>query len=324
MATYKDIKGTSVQIVSSDPSNPVIGQIWYNTSSNTLKGFELQLEAWTTAAPFTGVNPDSNSKSDPCGAGTQTAALMFGSLDAPNTIYTLEYNGTSWTTGGDMGTQRTRLSGGGTQTAAFAAGGKNPSNSVTATCEEYNGTAWTGGGNMNTAREELAAAGIQTAGLIFGGDVDPAASNATEEYDGSSWTNGGSMGTAQKFLAGCGVQTAAVAFGGQQNQTKTEEYDGSSWTAGGNMGTGKYLLGAAGLQTAALAIGGMGGSPNNLCQSYNGTSWTNAASLNTTTTTQIGAAGTRNLALAFGGQSAGGNTEEYNSGGPATVTINDA
>tara|TARA_R110000772_G_scaffold44631_1_gene102631 strand:- start:46 stop:210 length:165 start_codon:yes stop_codon:yes gene_type:complete len=38
MATYKEIHGTNIEILSSDPSNPVIGQIWYNTSSNTLKG----------------------------------------------------------------------------------------------------------------------------------------------------------------------------------------------------------------------------------------------------------------------------------------------
>ena len=38
MATYKEIKGTQIEAVASDPSNPVEGQVWYNTTSNVLKG----------------------------------------------------------------------------------------------------------------------------------------------------------------------------------------------------------------------------------------------------------------------------------------------
>ena len=38
MATYKEIHGTNIEVVSSDPSNPVEGQIWYNTTTNVVKG----------------------------------------------------------------------------------------------------------------------------------------------------------------------------------------------------------------------------------------------------------------------------------------------
>ena len=37
MATYKGIHGGKIEVVSSDPSNPYTGQVWYNTSTNTLK-----------------------------------------------------------------------------------------------------------------------------------------------------------------------------------------------------------------------------------------------------------------------------------------------
>ena len=30
MTTFKEIRGTAVQSVSSDPTNPEVGQIWYN------------------------------------------------------------------------------------------------------------------------------------------------------------------------------------------------------------------------------------------------------------------------------------------------------
>jgi hypothetical protein len=42
MTTFKEIRGTTIEVVSSDPSNPEVGQIWYNSSSGTLKGYVLQ------------------------------------------------------------------------------------------------------------------------------------------------------------------------------------------------------------------------------------------------------------------------------------------
>jgi hypothetical protein len=41
MANYTGIQGQNILIVSSDPSNPVEGQIWYNTTSQTLKGYQI-------------------------------------------------------------------------------------------------------------------------------------------------------------------------------------------------------------------------------------------------------------------------------------------
>ena len=38
MTTYKEIKGTQIEVLESDPSNPVEGQVWYNSTSNVLKG----------------------------------------------------------------------------------------------------------------------------------------------------------------------------------------------------------------------------------------------------------------------------------------------
>ena len=38
MATYITLKGTTVEVLASDPSNPVEGQVWYNTTTNVIKG----------------------------------------------------------------------------------------------------------------------------------------------------------------------------------------------------------------------------------------------------------------------------------------------
>ena len=37
MTTFKEIRGTAIQSVSSDPSNPEEGQIWYNNTIGVLK-----------------------------------------------------------------------------------------------------------------------------------------------------------------------------------------------------------------------------------------------------------------------------------------------
>ena len=49
MSSLKELKGTRVQSLASDPSNPVEGQIWYNTTSNNFKAAEAATSgAWAT------------------------------------------------------------------------------------------------------------------------------------------------------------------------------------------------------------------------------------------------------------------------------------
>ena len=48
MATYRDIKGDPIETVATDPSNPLEGDIWYNTTSGTLKGLGFQSAAWAS------------------------------------------------------------------------------------------------------------------------------------------------------------------------------------------------------------------------------------------------------------------------------------
>jgi hypothetical protein len=44
MADYINIYGQDILAVASDPANPTVGQIWYNTTSNTLKGGGVLLQ----------------------------------------------------------------------------------------------------------------------------------------------------------------------------------------------------------------------------------------------------------------------------------------
>ena len=228
MATYKGIQGFTIQNLSADPSNPIEGQVWYNSTSNVWKVEELTAAgAWATG------NNLNTARQELAGAGTQAAALAFGGSLGPSFIAsTEEYNGSTWSPGGNLGTARRSLGGAGIQTAGLAFGGLVPPASSLNATEEYDGSAWTAGGNLGTARERLAGAGTQTAGLAFGGSTGYS-TDATEEYDGSAWTAGGNLATANRNLAGAGTQSAGLGFGGYVtidgggvSTGVTEEYEG--------------------------------------------------------------------------------------------------
>ena len=134
MATYKELHGTDIEVRSSDPSNPVDGQLWYNTTTEELKGARQFIgNAWSTggtvntARRYLAGTP----------SGTQTAALAFGGLSTAATGETESYNGTSWTEVNDLSNARQQLGGAGTQTSALAFGGGPPQVDYT---ELWNGT----------------------------------------------------------------------------------------------------------------------------------------------------------------------------------------
>ena len=316
MTTYINLHGQQIEIRSADPANPTEGQIWYNTTSSALKGYQF-VQGWATGGAL------GTGRFNLAGAGTQTAGLAFGGAPPPTTgtPATEEYDGSAWTAGGNMGraVDARYVAGSGTQTAGLAFGGSPYSNLT----EEYNGSTWSPGGNLNSGRYMLAGAGIQTAGLAIGGrEYVLQNSNKTEEYDGTSWTAGGNMGTGRRQLAGCGTQTAALGFGGyappgNTNSPKSEEYDGTSWTTGGNLNVGRWYLAGCGTQTSALGFGGytpyaspFGPGSTSSTEKYDGTSWTTTGSLNIAKQ-RLAGAGTQTAGLAFGGAPTPTGTEEY-------------
>ena len=87
MAQYTGIQGQNILIVSSDPANPTEGQIWYNSTSNLLKGYaNVVTNAWAAGGNLNTARTYIGS------AGTQTAALAFGGSVPPTTGATEEWN----------------------------------------------------------------------------------------------------------------------------------------------------------------------------------------------------------------------------------------
>ena len=137
MATYYGTYGQKVQYLASDPSDPQIGQVWYNSTSAVLKVRQsVATNSWATGGNM------NTAKNETAGAGTQTAGLSFGGYSPGNTGATEKYNGTSWTSNPTgLNTARRELAGSGIQTAALAFGGYD-SNSTGAS-ESFNGSTWT-------------------------------------------------------------------------------------------------------------------------------------------------------------------------------------
>ena len=175
--------------------------------------------------------------------------------------------------------------------------------------------AWSAGGSLNTARRGLAGAGTQTAALGFGGAAATILT-ASESYDGTSWTSTPSINTARTLTAGAGSQTAALCAGGfaPPSTGATEKYNGTSWTSVTSMNRPRRTLsGIAGNQTAALVFGGYVDNPPaptgyaTDSESYNGTSWTTAATM-ATARYELGGFGTQTAALAASGSPGAGPT----------------
>jgi hypothetical protein len=234
MATYKGIKGFSIQNLSADPSNPIEGEMWYNSTSNVWKVEEVTTAgAWASGGNMGTLGTARYAQS---GAGTLTAGLISsGGANATGgvNVATEEYDGSTWTAGGNVATARRFLAGGGVQTAAVIFGGiKIGSPPVADNTEEYNGTSWSPGGNLNTARTGLGGCGTQTAALAFGGDTPPV-TGATESYDGTAWTTiPATLATARERvnLGPAGSQTSALLFGGFTGTARTaatEEFTGA-------------------------------------------------------------------------------------------------
>jgi hypothetical protein len=162
MAQYTGIQGSNILIVSSDPANPVEGQIWYNSTSNLLKGYQNVIvnAAWASGGNLGTAKYMMGSAIQ----GTQTASLKFGGN--PYTGVTESYNGTSWSPVSSLNTPRGRLAGAGTQTAALGFGGLTPLSSAT---ESWGGSSWTTVNSLNRAVRNNAGIGTQTAAVSFGG-----------------------------------------------------------------------------------------------------------------------------------------------------------
>ena len=180
MTTYKEIRGTHIKTVTTDPPAPVNGQMWYNSTTQTIKGFTSNpVGSWATGGTL------NSARGVPGGLGaTQNAALYIG---GSQTVASVEqYDGTSFSEVNDLNTGRKGSTGTGTTTAGLASGGDTgPSGSAgngVTNVESWNGSSWTETTDINTQRQGAAGSGTSTSTLVFGGYGSPGTQKADVEY----------------------------------------------------------------------------------------------------------------------------------------------
>ena len=263
------------------------------------------------------------------GAGSGTAGTAAGGEKPSISSLSCEYDFSistttagAWATGGVYPAPRSQTGTGtlGTKAATMAFGGAHP----LTTSAEYDGSSWTATPALTVAKYWSAQAGTTAAAAAFGGVGTPGNgtlySSATEEWDGSSWSIApGAMPATKIEAGGAGTQTAALSITGLADPYTMSntcfEYDGTSWTNGGSTTYYRYVVAGAGTQTAAMQMGGYNNpgpgpygpapfSPDanaRTCEFYNGTAWTNGASLLQVQSGSSGGAGTQSDAMIVAG-----------------------
>ena len=255
MAKYSDIKGFTVQTVSTDPvASQGAGGTWSS-------GGDMN----TARIATTGTSSSS------------TNSIIGGGYYLPPTVnrsLTEAYDGSTWSELSDHPVSIVYGNGLGVKTAALIAGidvSASPTNSQTYI---FDGSSWSApGASINTMKYMSATGGTTTAGIISGGNTPPA-SATTETWNGSSWTEVADLNTGKTNLGGgTGTSTALMAVGG--TPATIEVYDGSSWTEIAEMNTSRSNTSKGGIVTAAIVTNGYAG-PNYPAQTelYDGTSWT--------------------------------------------------
>ena len=342
------LKGVVASAAWSSSSNMITGREYGGSGIGTLlanivaggyiysPGSRSSLTEQYNGTGWTAITSTTTNKYLAGGAGSATAALVFGGSGVPPfDARTEEYNGTSWSEQDDMSTARSLYNAGaggpGGQTAGLAAGGYSGSN--TNSTEEYGGASWTSGGNLGTARRASWLCGTQTAAMLATGYVS-AASTTVENYDGSSWTTGTSTNVARSSCSGSAIsQDSALIFGGNDGSspaglTSSEEWNGTSWAATPTMAAGRSGINGAGSTSAAIAASGFSSPPDaspSVTEEYNFSTntvtsgaWSSGANY-PTNLMYGGSAGTKTATVVYGGSTAppsGANrttaTNEYN------------
>jgi hypothetical protein len=203
-----------------------IGSFGVQTSSIAVGGFtdannvlpSVAVESWNGSA-WSEITELSAQRINSAGIGaSNTSGFVTGGNVRPGSppgvpstasALTEQWNGTSWTEVGDLGTALESNKAFGVITSALIVG---PS-----TSQSYNGSSWsTVPATLNTARSQFGAGGASaTSGIIFGGSPTPPAGAVTEIWNGSTWTEVSDLASARRNLNGSGSATSALAFGGQ-------------------------------------------------------------------------------------------------------------
>jgi hypothetical protein len=123
MSNYKGIKGFNVQTRSEDPSEGIVGDFYYNSSTGQFKTINTATGSWASGNALNTARKDAAG----FGAGATNGIVVGGYGGAPNNAgnYVESWNGSSWTETTEVNAGRGwSPAGAGTQTAGVITGGQ--------------------------------------------------------------------------------------------------------------------------------------------------------------------------------------------------------
>ena len=120
MAEYKEVHGTKIRNYTTNPDNPIVGEVWYNETDQVLK---FSYPSVTTSGAWASAGALNTARTNLDGAGSRPAAIAFGG-QVGATLYanTELYNG-AWTEVNNLNTARYAAGPAGSQTSALCFGG---------------------------------------------------------------------------------------------------------------------------------------------------------------------------------------------------------
>tara|TARA_R100001086_G_scaffold52756_1_gene23581 strand:- start:523 stop:1515 length:993 start_codon:yes stop_codon:yes gene_type:complete len=228
------------------------------------------------------------------GTAVQSLASSTGTIegqiwyDTANGNFKLQgFQAAAWSSGGSRSNATFRGAGFGTITDAVSSGGTQtsplPAGPINATTEVYNGTSWTSGTSAPLNLGYVTAGGTSPAGIVNTGESPPGSGTTTIEYASGTWTSGGTQNYAAQNAIGAGTQTSYIQAGGvfqpdYSEKNNADNYDGTSWTSITNYPANVGKGGGAGDASTAFFYGGEPTpSSGTLTNDWNGSSWTAAA-----------------------------------------------
>ncbi|MDB4617205.1 hypothetical protein OAE25_00905 [Verrucomicrobiales bacterium] len=212
------------------------------------------------------------------GTGVSSTLVFGGCRDgASKQTATEHYNGTSWSSGGALGTATYVIAGTGTENAALAVGGRTNSGDTNQVCD-YGGSSWSTTGNMINTAHMRKPIGTQNASFIFGGP--PGGQCKSEFWQGSNSYQGPDLLVENAYGMGFGSVGDAISY--QDNTTQI--YDGQTWTYGANGVNGEStqnggIASGTSTSTGFVAGGDNGSIKIDSMMEYNGISWVNSCTM---------------------------------------------
>jgi hypothetical protein len=311
MSEYKGIKGFQVQTRTSDPSEGIAGDFYYNSTEGQFKTVGTggaPIGTWASGANLN-VAKYGNAGSGDGNNAITTGGYADSGVPAGYKDFTEQYNGTAWTEVNELNDARGFFGGSNSSpyTASVVFGGASPP--ALAKTEVWNGSTWTQANDLNTARINNGGFGATSTNALCCGGNNPGALDKVESWDGTSWTEKSEFSTNRSEMpVGAGTNTAGILYGGQYppgvNVTaNAEKWDGSSWTETSNLNVAKAYMGGGGSQDSALAYGGRTSGTGQVAtnESWDGTSWTEVADLATARYQGMGVSTTTNTSAMLTG-----------------------